>query len=141
MKKSTRSLIVIICLIILLGASGWGLTINWFKGFASRSEEVIRQGKMFGSSTTDTGCLSMVTEVEKTCSGLECRVMNGVYFQSCLEESEQTPAFCDGVPSNSDIPRSIAWRLVVCDQLGLSGNGCNDLLSVMQRHCDKSSLD
>ena len=139
MQKSTRNLIVIFCSIIVLGAIGWLLLINWFKGFASISDEVIRQGKMFGSSTTDTGCLSMVTEVGKTCSDMDCQVKNGVFFQGCLRECEKTREFCKGVPSRSDIARSITWQFVMCDELGLSGNGCNSILSIMQRHCDNSS--
>jgi hypothetical protein len=141
MQKSTRNLILIFTSIIVVGGSGWVLLINWFEGLASTSDEVTMQGIMFGKSTTDNGCLRMVTEVGKTCSGLECQVKNGVFFQNCLKESEKTLEFCEGVPSTSDISRSIRWQLVVCDKLGLSDSGCNNILSVMQRHCDKLSDD
>ncbi|HEY8461771.1 MAG TPA: hypothetical protein VIM99_15380, partial [Blastocatellia bacterium] len=58
----------------------------------------------------------------------------------CLQASEPSPGFCDGVPPENEALKSINWRLRKCADAGLQGDqGCQQLFSVVQKYCDKSA--
>ncbi len=73
------------------------------------------------------------------------QISTQIFLGTCLQHSEPTPGFCDGIPSRSEmsigeIMKSANWASNKCAEAGLKNDqGCQRLFSAVREHCHRST--
>jgi hypothetical protein len=59
-----------------------------------------------------------------------------LWLAGCLDSARQTEGLCAGVPEETAILGSAAWRVAQCDAHHLGGDStCPNILAEVQKHC------
>jgi hypothetical protein len=144
MSKTVVIVLSVIGGLFLLGAIVVGGAAYWLyqnKGRLIRAAENIgKEAKEFGAKTNNEGCLQEALSRHKRDKSITGRISTQGFLTVCLQVSEPSPGFCDGVPQQSEIMKSAGWRLKKCSDAGLQNDqGCQQLLGAVQAHCHKSA--
>jgi hypothetical protein len=89
----------------------------------AKGKEVVVEGRNFGNSSDNQGCLDESIVRYKKEPGHFNGVSTNLFMQGCLETSRATPGFCDKVPVG-DMMRLVEWREMQCRHYDL-GNDLN----------------
>jgi hypothetical protein len=133
------------CSVLVLLAVGGIAGVAWFvrahKGdLLAQARRVRSDGAQNGKNLTETLCvdeaLSQYVNDRGTFGGVRTRVWLG----GCLEASQATEGFCNGVPSESEFMRTVNWRVDQCRARGLTGDSaCPNILAEVQQYCGGTS--
>lgn len=143
MKPVAKALLAGCVVLILLGIVAAGAGVWWIrqnkdrlveKGKATRAE-----GQAFGRSATASACVDKALETYRgDSSALLREVQARVWLGGCLDTATPESGICTGVPPESEILRSVTWRLAECSRRGLEGDkGCTRILDELQQYCEK----
>ena len=125
--------------IIVVGVVTIG--IYWWTHYAKELKETgtknIEQGKEFGKKATEQGCVDEAVARYKANSGFSSSISTGLFLKSCLEESTPTPGFCDQIPKQSEILKSVQWQLGQAEKTGIRDDFGRHLFSQIQIYCDE----
>ena len=100
----------------------------------------VAEGETFGATTDQQGCLK---EALLKLDGLSATDISGMlsnrfFFTGCLQASQATPNFCDGVPAPTEMMASVKWRAQKCVALKSKHQQCGNLLGEVQNFCAKA---
>ncbi len=123
---------------LLLGAGGVGYI--WWRasgeGLVAAARQGMEEGRAFGQTTDNPGCVAVALERIADCEGFDCELVVQAFLGGCLASSEATPGFCTRVPGQREILGTVRWRAGICDAEQLPSDGsCGRLLNSVQEFC------
>ena len=130
------ALVVLGCVIFAVVGAAW--LERWAGGLRERGAEVEGEARTFAAGRDQDACI--VEGIRRTGACVEsviaCQAMASVFLSTCLESATPVPGLCDAVPPESEIMRSVAWRIETCAARGHPDDqACSQLLAAVQRHC------
>ena len=145
MKKSTKILLGVLgglaALFVIVVALGiyWFSTSGkeYFKQFMQTAERHIEAGKEAGKQTDEAGCLQAGIDRVKQSKSISDAMAAHFYLRGCLENAKPTSGFCDDVPAESEIMKSIQWQVKKSGELGVDNDNGRQILKAIQAHCGK----
>jgi hypothetical protein len=143
MSKTLAIILSVIGGLFLLGIIVVGGFVYWVyqnkDKFVQSAERVLKEGKEFGQKTNNEGCINEALSRHKRDKSLTGRVSTSAFLGVCLPVSEPSPGFCDRVPPEKEMLKSINWRLQKCSDAELQNDqGCQQLFGVVQKYCSRS---
>jgi hypothetical protein len=98
----------------------------------------ITEGRNAGRATDKQGCMDQSVMRYKAAPGFAGTMTTNLFMRGCLEVSSPTPAFCDEVPKETEIRKSVDWRIAQCKRVDLSSDQyCPELFAPVQSFCEK----
>jgi hypothetical protein len=135
-------IVFVVVLVLAVGVIGVGVfyVMRNKDAWLARGKEVAAEGKSFGNSTDNKGCVDESLDRYKKEPGLIAIFPNTIFMQTCLHASRATPGFCDEVPKSMEFMKSAEWKLKQCRLAGLqSDNNCQNLFTPVQQFCEMKS--
>lgn len=135
-------IVFVVVLVLAVGVIGVGVfyVMRNKDAWLARGKEVAAEGKRFGDSTDNKGCVDESLGRYKQEPGLTSILSNTIFMRTCLEASRSTPGFCDEVPKSMEFMKSAEWRLKQCRLAGLQNdNQCQNLFTPVQQFCEQRS--
>lgn len=121
--------------LVLLGIVAAVATSIWWKRNSGdiEAEAVVaaREGARYGVSNDEAACFEQAQQRASGSMSVAGGISVGAYMRSCLEFSRQTPAFCDDVPPQSALRRTIEWQAARCGD----DTECRNVSQVVQQYC------
>ena len=137
-----KALLVVAIIIVLLvvgvvvgGVVWWSRNKDKLMG---RAKEVMTEGRDFGRSTDNQGCVDESLARYKKEPGLTSAISTNLFNKACLEASRPTPGFCSEVPKVTEFMKSAEWRAAQCRRVDLSSDSyCQQLFQPVQEFCER----
>jgi hypothetical protein len=137
-----KVLLVVAIIVVLLvvgvvvgGVVWWGRNKDKLVG---RLKEVATEGREFGRSTDNQGCVDETVTRYKKEPGFTAVISNSIFTRACLDTSRSTPGFCSDVPKVSEFMRSAEWRKSQCARVDLASDSyCPQMFQPVQEFCEK----
>ena len=121
--------------VIVGGVVWWSRNKDKLMG---RAKEVMTEGREFGRSTDNQGCVDETVARYKKEPGFTTVISNAIFTRACLEASRPTPGFCSEVPRKTEFMKSAEWRASQCRRVDLSSDKyCQQLFEPVQEFCEK----
>jgi hypothetical protein len=138
-----KVLLTIACIfiaLIVVAAVLFSVGAYWFTQnkdrIAAGAKKSMEDGAAFGRQTDNQGCVDEALARHKRDNGFTSAIANNLFLQGCLRASRPTPNFCDAVPRQSEITKSISWRLDKCAEAGVNDQYCGNLFAQVQTFCE-----
>lgn len=114
---------------------------EWNAELAEQSQLFADNGKAFGQSTDQQGCLEEALSSFNQCSGFSCTITHGKFLKACWSVSAVTENFCEDVPAFNDKPTEDdkSWARHACWGRDIRGEGCRLLMRQQQLLCSQQS--
>jgi hypothetical protein len=148
MSKTWVIVLSIIGGLFLLGLVAVAGVVYWVYQSKDRLvqsvEQIGKDAKEFGAKTDNEGCLKEALARHKRDKSLTGQISTQGFLIVCLQASEPSQGFCDGVPHPDESMQSADWTLKKCADAGLlNDQSCHVILSAVQAHChgSKDSLE
>lgn len=90
-----------------------------------------REGARFGIANDEAACFEEAKQRAGGSVSVAGAFSVGAYMRSCLEFSRQTPAFCDDVPPQGSLRRTMEWQSARCGD----DAECRNVAQVVQQYC------
>jgi len=135
-------IVAVVVVLLIVGVVGIGAFYIYRNkdAWMARAKEVAAEGKSFGSTTDNQGCVDESLSRYKKEPGFTAIISNTVFMRTCLDASKPTPGFCDEVPKSTEFMKSAEWRFKQCRLAGLqSDNNCQNLFTPVQQFCEMRS--
>jgi hypothetical protein len=132
-------IVAIVVVVLVVGAVGIGVfyVMRNKDAWVARGKEVAEEGRQFGNTTDNQGCVDEGLSRYKKEPGFTSILSNTIFMRTCLDSSKATPGFCDGVPKQTEFMKTADWRLKQCRLAGLqSDNNCQNLFTPVQQFCE-----
>jgi hypothetical protein len=144
MSKPLTIVLSILGGLFLLGVIAVGGVVYWVyqnkDKWVRSAEELVEEGKKFGVNTNNEGCLKEALARHKRDKSLMGQIPTQVFLNVCLQASEPSPGFCDGVPTQNERMKSASWSLKKCSEAELQNDqGCQGIFGAVQAHCHSSN--
>lgn len=144
MSKTVAIILSVIGGLVLLGIIIVGGFAYWVyrnkDRFVQSAEQIVKDGKEFGSKTNNEGCLQEALSRHKRDNSFTGRISTQGFLAVCLQASRPSPGFCDGVPEQKEILKMAGWAVKKCSDAGLPNDqGCQQIFGAVQTYCHKSS--
>ena len=144
MSKTWVIVLSIIGGLFLLGIIAVGGVVYWVYQNKDRwvqsAEQLVEEAKKFGVKTNNEGCLNEALARHKRDKSFTGQISTQGFLTVCLQASEPSPGFCDGVPPQNEIMKSANWTLKKCSDAGMQNDqGCQRIFGAVQAHCHKSN--
>ena len=144
-----KVLLIVGIIIVLLVVGVVGAGVFWWMrnkdALMAKAKEVATEGKNFGESTDNQGCVDESVSRYKKDPGIASAISTSVFMRICLDASRPTPGFCDEVPKTTEFIKSGEWRVEQCRKADLAKDSyCQNLFAPIQQFCEsprKSSGD
>ncbi|HEX6368586.1 MAG TPA: hypothetical protein VF006_06630 [Longimicrobium sp.] len=121
--------------LVLLGIAGIVATGIWWKrnsgGIQAEATVAAREGARFGVANDEAACFEQAKQRASGSMSVAGSFSVGAYMRSCLEFSRQTPAFCDDVPPQGSLRRTVEWQAARCGD----DVDCRNVTQVVQQYC------
>jgi len=143
MSKTWAIVLSIIGGLFLLGIIAVGGVVYWVYHNKDRwiqsAKQLAKEGEEFGAKTNNAGCLEEALARHKRDKSFTGRISTQGFLTVCLQASEPSPGFCDGVPPQKEILKSANWALKKCADAGLQNDqGCQQIFGAVQGYCHRS---
>jgi hypothetical protein len=143
MSKTWAIVLSIIGGLFLLGLIAVAGVVYWVYQNKDRwvqsIEQIGKDAKEFGARTNNEGCLKEAMARHKRDKSITGRISTQGFLLACLQASEPSPGFCDGVPQQDERMESTNWTLKKCSDAGLQNDqSCQLLFSAVQSYCHNS---
>jgi hypothetical protein len=104
------------------------------------AEQIGKEAKEFGVGTNNEGCLKEALARHKRDNSFTGQISTQGFLMVCLQTSEPSPGFCDGVPQQGEATASGRWMLKKCSDAGMQNDqSCHRLFGAVQAHCHRSN--
>jgi hypothetical protein len=121
--------------LLLLAVAGVVATGIWWKrnegDITAEALVAAREGARFGIGNDEAACFEQAKQRAGGAMSVAGSFSVGAYMRSCLEFSRQTPAFCDDVPPQGALRRTIEWQSARCGD----DADCRNVTQVVQQYC------
>jgi hypothetical protein len=143
MSKTWVIVLSIIGGLFLLGLIAVAGVVYWVyqnkDRWAQSVEEIGKEAKEFGAKTDNEGCLKEALARHKRDKSLTGQISTQGFLFVCLQASEPSQGFCDGVPQHDERMESANWALKKCSDAGMQNDqSCKALLGAVQTYCHRS---
>jgi hypothetical protein len=141
-----KVLIIIVVLIVLAVVGTIAAGAYWWSrnrdALLAKGKAVLTEGVEAGRNTDNQGCVDQSLARYKTEPGFTSSITTTMFMQSCLQVSRPTPGFCDEVPKQDEIMKSVHWRIEQCKRVDLSTDRhCQQLFAPVQVFCEGPQLE
>lgn len=110
---------------------------------AKEADQQAAEGRSFGHTTDQRGCLDEGLRRAKTFRGIDIAslVANQTFVQKCLGSSKKTDGFCEAVPSRFGASRD-DWMKNECAKVKMSplGTGCMAPFKAQIEYCSVAKV-
>ena len=134
--------VAIIVVLLVVGAVVGGV-VWWSRNkdkLMGRAKEVMTEGREFGRSTDNQGCVDETMVRYKKEPGFASAISSSIFTRACLDASRPTPGFCADVPKPTEFIKSGQWRVERCRSVDLSSDKyCQQLFQPVQEFCERSA--
>jgi len=133
-------IVVIVVVVLIVGVVGAGVfyIMRNKDAWMARAKEIATEGKNFGNSTDNQGCVEESVDRYKKDSGIQGVLASTIFMRTCLDASRPTPGFCDEVPGQMEFMKSAEWRKTQCSHAGLQHDSqCQNLFTPVQQFCEE----
>ncbi len=145
MSKNMKIVLIIMGCVLLLCTGIAGAGFYWFSTSGKDLIEQVKtgtkkgmeEGAELGKTSDKNVCLAESIKRLEGDSSMTSAISASLFMSSCLDSAKPTPGFCDGVPPQSEMTKSVEWIVKKCKEEGSSGQGCQQLMQVVIRHCAK----
>jgi hypothetical protein len=131
---------VVICIILLViavvGTGAWWWSKNKDK-YLQGAKQSATEGRDFGKTTDEKGCVGEALSRYKSNTGFAGMISAKLFVKSCLEESKQTPGYCDEVPKITEFQKLGQWQVKQCKDAGVDDGLCPQLFAEVVTQCYK----
>ncbi len=128
---------LLLVLVVVTVVTGFFVVSRYGPGLVEAGKQTFTEGVEYGQRTDNEGCLNEAAARHARVEGFTDMVRNGVFMQACLEASRPTPGFCDGVPRQTELMKSVGWQHQQCKRFGLKPEQqCGQLFQGVQRFCE-----
>jgi hypothetical protein len=139
MKKGTKIVIGVVMTVLLIIGLIIGLVVTelyyelFYQSKINRQnwEQTGIDGKEFGKSTDQNGCLEKGFSPEPSHAYSD---YNFLFVSECLNSSQPSPNFCDGVPPWLQSESRI-WEAKQCEKVP-NKDACHETMSAKLSYCD-----
>ena len=135
--------VAIIVVLLVVGVIVGGV-VWWSRNkdkLMGRAKEVMTEGREFGRSTDNQGCVDETVARYKKEPGLGTLISTSLFSRTCLEASRPTPGFCTDVPKPMEFMKSAEWRTAQCRRVNLSSDSnCQQLFQPVQEFCQRRTI-
>jgi len=143
MSKTWVIVLSIIGGLFLLAVIAIGGIVYWVSQNKDRliqsAEQLGKGAKEFGAKTNNEGCLKEALSRHKRDKSITGQISTQVFLGVCLQESEPSQGFCDGVPPKGEYIKSANWTMKKCSDSGLQNDqGCQSIFNTVQAYCHGS---
>ena len=147
MSKTWAIVLSIIGGLFLLGLVAVAGVVYWVYQSKDRLVQSVEQigkdakdAKEFGAKTDNEGCLKETLARHKRDKSYTGQISTQGFLIVCLQASEPSPGFCDGVPEQNEIMESANWTLKKCSDAGMQNDqSCQRLFGAIQAYCHGSN--
>jgi hypothetical protein len=137
-------LIIFACVIFLTGACAV-VGVSWWsrhkQEYLEAGQKAIVEGKEFGQSADNRGCLSEAIARYKKSPGFGSAISVNLFLKSCLKSSRPAVGFCDGVPRRSEFVKSAQWQLKQCADVDIRDSYCAQIFALVQEYCESEQTE
>ena len=135
-------IILLIGILLVVGVIAAGGI--WFyrnkDALQSKINNITDEARDFGKNTDNQGCVNETISRYKAESGFTSAMSNGIFVRICLDNSRDTPGFCESVPKQREFMKTGQWRKEQCQRAGLERDSyCEGLFTPVQQFCDTKS--
>jgi hypothetical protein len=125
--------LLVICVIGIAAVALW---VNAHKAeLIAKGKAAESEGMQFGKGVPEPRCVDEALSRYSKDMSLPGTIRSSIWLDGCLKSSTFTDGFCDGVPSDDEILRSVSWRTEECRKRGFVGGQCGNVLAAMQKYC------
>jgi hypothetical protein len=129
---------VLLAVCVVVGGVFW-----WSRNkdkLIARGKEVMTEGREYGRSTDNQGCVDENISRYKKDPGFSSAISASLFNKACLEASRATPGFCNDVPKTTEFLKSGEWRAAQCRRVDLAKDSyCQQLFQPVQEFCAKGA--
>jgi hypothetical protein len=121
--------LILLAIVGVVAASIW-----WKRNSGTLQAEVAvgaREGARYGVSNDEAACFEQAKQRAAGSMSVAGSVSVGAYMRSCLEFARESPAFCDDVPPQTALRRTIEWQGARCGDDAI----CRNVAQVVQQYC------
>jgi hypothetical protein len=134
-----KAVLIVAVVVILLVVGVVGAGVFWLMrnkdGLRSRARAIVAEGKAFGKTTDNQGCVDEAVKRYKRDPGLLSAIANQGFLDGCLKVSQPTIGFCENIPLG-DFAKMGKWRESQCKRYDLqSGRDCQALVMPVTMFC------
>lgn len=130
----TFAIVIAFLIVGAIGAGVWWWMRNK-DALRARAKAVVTEGKDFGKTTDNQGCVSETFNRYKKDPGFLSAFANQGFLTGCLEVSRPTNGFCDNVPLG-DFGKMQEWQGAQCKRYDLrNGRDCQALVMPIVMFC------
>src|SRR6266478_8598275 len=123
--------------VIVGGVVWWSRNKNKLMG---RAKEVMTEGREFGRSSDNQGCVDETMARYKKEPGFASGISASIFSRACLDASRPTPGFCANVPKPTEFIKSGQWRVEQCRRVDLSKDSyCQQMFQPVQVFCQREA--
>jgi hypothetical protein len=138
MSRALKTLLIVAGVVVLI-AGGTALAYQiWWRTKGAEVVAALGEGTRFGTGKDLQACVTeAVLRVKRSASliGFTDQVKNELFLEECLKAAAPVTGFCVGVPSQSDVATSAAWREQMGSKYGLEGTLRQGLVTEIQTYC------
>src|SRR4051794_34625054 len=93
-------IVAIVVVVLVVGVVGVGVfyVMRNKDAWLARGKEVAEEGRNFGKTTDNQGCVDEGLSRYKREPGFTSILTNSIFMRMCLESSKPTAGFCNDVP-------------------------------------------
>ena len=133
--------VVIIVLVVGVVVAGVYYVSRNKDAWLARAKAVETEGRDYGRHADNQGCVDESISRYKKDTGFTSALASSLFMRACLFTSKPTPGFCNDVPSQSEIMKSVQWRVEQCRRVELSSDShCQNLFAPVQQFCDVKAM-
>ena len=130
-----KAVLIVTVVVILLVVGVVGAGVWWWMRNKDGLRAVATEGKEFGKTTDNQGCVDEAVKRYKKDPGFLAAFANQGFLNGCLEVSHPTIGFCENIPLG-DFKKMGEWRESQCTRYDLrSGRDCQALVMPVAMFC------
>jgi hypothetical protein len=141
MTKGWKIVLSIVGVLFLLVIVGVAVTYHYGQQFLAQQkdqiEELRKVAVAYGQKNDNSGCLQEALRRVNLDSSITGRGYAQGFLRLCLDNSQPTPRFCDGVPRVDEIVKSVQWRMQYCEKLQIDPQKTQLVIGGIQFYCEK----
>ena len=132
-------IILLVGILLVLGVIAAGGI--WFyrnkDALKAKLDTITTEARDFGKNTDNQGCVNETVSRYKAEPGITSAMSYAIFVRVCLDNSRETPGFCESVPKQREFMKTSQWRKEQCRRAGLEGDSyCDSLFTPIQQFCD-----
>lgn len=135
-------IVLLIGILLVVGAiaiGGFWLYRNK-DAIVAKTKATAEDARKFGQGTDNQGCVNETISRYKADPGWTSAMSSMIFVRFCLDESRDTPGFCDEVPKQREFMKTAQWRKEQCQRAGLEGDThCQNIFTPIQQFCEEKA--